>query len=225
MTMDFSGRTILVAGGTGGLGPAVIDAFLAAGATVAMTWRDEAPPARERLLPFQADVTRTDQVTHIVTEILGRTGGIDALVNLVGGYAGGRVVDTDDTLWRDQFDRNCHGAFILSRAVLPHFLARRQGRIVHVGSKSAADPWPGAAAYLVSKAALHALVRVMALELTGTGVTVNAVLPGTIDTPANRRAMPDADRAGWIAPEELARTILFLASDDAAHLNGALIPV
>jgi NAD(P)-dependent dehydrogenase (short-subunit alcohol dehydrogenase family) len=160
-----------------------------------------------------------------VKRVLDEAGPIDALVHLAGGFAGGRVEETTDETWRHMMDLNLTAAFLMSRAVLPHMRTRGSGRIICVGSRAAENPFPGAAAYIASKAGLSALVRALALELSGTGVTVNALLPTTIDTPANRKSMPDADRSLWIAPTDLARTILFLASDEARGLSGALIPV
>jgi NAD(P)-dependent dehydrogenase (short-subunit alcohol dehydrogenase family) len=109
--------------------------------------------------------------------------------------------------------------------VLPSMLERRQGRIVHVAARAALEPFPGAAAYIVSKAGLVALIRTLSKELNGSGVTVNGVLPSTIDTPVNRKAMPEADLSKWARPESIARTLAFLASDDANQINGALIPI
>jgi NAD(P)-dependent dehydrogenase (short-subunit alcohol dehydrogenase family) len=120
---------------------------------------------------------------------------------------------------------NLTSAFMLSKAILPHMLESRMGRILHVAARAALEPFPGAAAYIVSKSGLVALIRTLSLELSGSGVTVNGILPNTIDTPGNRKAMPNADPSKWVRPEVIAHTLVFLASDDAIQINGALIPI
>jgi NAD(P)-dependent dehydrogenase (short-subunit alcohol dehydrogenase family) len=120
---------------------------------------------------------------------------------------------------------NVTAAYLLSRAVIPHLSTQGNGRIVHIAARAAQDPFPGAAAYIVAKSGLMALIRVLALELAGSGVTINGVLPTTIDTPANRQTMPKADPSKWVKPEAIADLLLFLASDEAVGINGALIPL
>jgi NAD(P)-dependent dehydrogenase (short-subunit alcohol dehydrogenase family) len=137
----------------------------------------------------------------------------------------GKVSDTDPALWQRMLTLNLTSAFLLSRTVLPQMAERRSGRIIHIAARAALDPFPGAAAYLVAKSALISLIRILALELAGSGVTVNGVLPTTIDTPANRKSMPEADPAAWVKPESIAQLLVFLASDAAQGLNGALIPI
>jgi NAD(P)-dependent dehydrogenase (short-subunit alcohol dehydrogenase family) len=160
-----------------------------------------------------------------VDEVIRSSGRLDALVNLVGGFATGRLVETDVSLWQRMLNMNLTSAFLLSQAVLPFMLQRRHGRIVHVAARAALEPFAGAAAYIVSKAGLIGLIRTLAPELEGSGVTVNAVLPSTIDTPANRRAMPAADPSKWTRPDSIAQMLTFLASDAASQTNGALIPI
>jgi len=144
----------------------------------------------------------------------------------VGGFAGGQTVAaTDDATWQRMLDMNLNSAFYAMRAALPALLAAGRGRIVAVGSKTAIEPVATLSAYGVSKAGLVALVRTLALELKGTGITANAVLPSVIDTPANRAADPGADFSKWVAPESIAKLILWLASDATADVNGAVIPI
>lgn len=223
--MELANKVVLVTGGTGGLGQTVTQSLLAAGARVALLYANTPPEERAEQISVRADVTKADDVRQAVAEVLAKTQRIDALVHMVGGFKTGQVSDTEETAWREQFELNLHPAFTLAQCVLPHFQERGTGRIVLVGAKAATRPFAGAAAYLVSKAALHALVQVLAVELANTRITVNAVLPSTIDTPANRRDMPDADASRWVPPSELARWIVFLASDQSPHLNGALVPV
>lgn len=232
--MEMQNRVVLVAGARGELGRAVVRHFLEAGATVGALYRGDAAspaaapaglPAHDRLIPLIADATNRDDVDRAVARLLAVAGRIDVLANTVGGYAGGRLLDTSDEAWRRQLDLNLTSALVLSRAVLPHFLERGAGRIVHVASKAGAEPFAGALGYVVSKAGLLALVRALAKELDGTGVTVNAILPGTIDTEPNRRDMPKADRTRWVPPGEIARLIERLAAADTPHLNGALVPI
>jgi NAD(P)-dependent dehydrogenase (short-subunit alcohol dehydrogenase family) len=217
------GKVILITGGAGALGQTVVRAFVSAGASVILG--DLNPVQLPGVTALKADFTDQTQVRGLVNEVIQSSGRLDALVNLIGGFATGRVVDTDVSLWQRMLAMNLTSAFLLSQAVLPSMLERRQGRIVHVAAQAALEPFPGAAAYIVSKAGLVALIRTLSKELNGSGVTVNGVLPSTIDTPANRKAMPEADLSKWARPESIARTLAFLASDDANQINGALIPI
>lgn len=172
-----------------------------------------------------ADVTDGADVRRLVNEVIRTQGRIDVLINLVGGFAMGRLQDTDEALWQRMLTMNVTAAFLLSKAVLPHMMERGTGRILHIAAWAAVDPFPGAAAYIVAKSSLLALIRVLALELKGSGVTVNGVLPTTIDTPANRASMPAVDPSTWAKPESIAETLLFLASDGAGQINGAAVPI
>jgi NAD(P)-dependent dehydrogenase (short-subunit alcohol dehydrogenase family) len=193
---------------------------------VCATYHREVPPAAERLEAIQADVTDAASVARAVETAVARAGRIDALVNLVGAWAGGPLVhETDDATWRRMLDVNLNSAFLLSRAVLPHLLRQGAGRLVHVGSRAAVEPFPGGVAYIVAKAGVVALTRAIATEVAGRGITANVILPGTIDTATNRAANPTADYRQWVRPEALAETILFLLSDAAREINGAVIPV
>lgn len=228
-------QVMLVTGGTGALGGAVALAALAGGATVVVTCRDahdgEAfaarvpPAARGRLHAVVANVADAESVRVLVAEVMSRHGRVDALVNTVGGFAGGDLLATDERVWDQMLALNLRTAYLCCRAVLPGMLAAGAGRIVNVGSRSIVPPAGGFIAYTVSKAGVLALTQALAQEVRGRGVTVNAVLPSTMDTEANRRAMPDADRSGWVAPESVTRAILFLTSADAAGVTGTLLAV
>ena len=162
----------------------------------------------------------------LVAGVRARRGRLDVLVNAVGGFTGGK------TLWEADagvLDRmlllNLRSGWALARAAAPVMLAQGRGAIVNVAAQAALAPPAGLAAYTASKAAAIALVASLAADLKGTGVRANTILPTIIDTPANRRPMPDADFSKWPKPEEIARVVLFLAGDDAKLVNGAAIPV
>lgn len=223
--MQLDGKVVLITGATGGLGRAVAPAFLNAGARVITVDRHAGSRPAENQRAFAADVTDEADVRRVVADVIREAGRIDALVNLVGGFAMGRLTETDTSLWQKMLSLNVTSAFFLSKAVLPHMMERRSGRILHIAARAALDPFAGAAAYLVSKSALVALIRVLAVETTGSGVTVNGILPTTIDTAANRKSMPDADPSKWVKPESIAQLLIYLASDEASTINGALIPI
>ena len=223
--MRLNGKVILLTGSRGGLGSVVIPILSGAGATLIVVDRVLSQDIIDRRGGFRADVTNESEVTRVVADTVRQAGRIDGLINLVGAFVPGSAVDTDVAKWQTMLSLNVTSAFLLSRAVIPHMTARRSGRLIHIAARAALEPFPGAAAYLVAKAALVSLIRVLALELGGTGVTVNGILPGTIDTPANRESMPQADRSTWVKPESIAQVLVWLMSDDTAAINGALIPV
>jgi len=223
--MRLNGKVILLTGSRGGLGSVVIPILSGAGATLIVVDRVLSQDIIDRRGGFRADVTNESEVTRVVADTVRQAGRIDGLINLVGAFVPGSAVDTDVAKWQTMLSLNVTSAFLLSRAVIPHMTARRSGRLIHIAARAALEPFPGAAAYLVAKAALISLIRVLALELGGAGVTVNGILPGTIDTPANRESMPQADRSTWVKPESIAQVLVWLMSDDTAAINGALIPV
>jgi NAD(P)-dependent dehydrogenase (short-subunit alcohol dehydrogenase family) len=219
------GKVVIIAGGSGGLGQSVVPAFKKAGAKVITADLHPEAGLVDDGTAMKVDVTDENDVRRRVEEVLRREGRIDVLVNLVGGFAMGRVVETDMAVWNRMLTMNLTAAFILSKAVLPSMLERRAGRIIHIAARAAVEPFPGAAAYVVSKAGLAALIRALSLEISGSGVTVNGVLPTTIDTQANRHSMPAADVSKWVKPDSIAQLIGFLVSENAAQINGALIPI
>ncbi|HKE60852.1 MAG TPA: SDR family NAD(P)-dependent oxidoreductase [Nitrospira sp.] len=221
--MGLKGKVVLITGGAGALGQTVVPAFVSAGASVFLG--DLNPVQQSGVTALKADFTDQTQVRDLVNDVIQSAGRLDALINLVGGFATGRVVETDVSLWQRMMAMNLTSAFLLSHAVLPPMLERRQGRIVHIAARAGLEPFPGAAAYIVSKAGLIALICTLSTEVNGSGVTVNGVLPSTIDTPANRKAMPAADASKWVRPESIAQALIFLASDEAIQINGALIPI
>jgi NAD(P)-dependent dehydrogenase (short-subunit alcohol dehydrogenase family) len=228
-------RVVLITGGTGALGSAVARGALEVGAVVVVTYRDAGDvdilragipaAARERLHGAHADLTDGASVSRLVADVAARHGRLDALVNAVGGFAGGDLLATDERGWDAMLTLNLRSVYLCCRAALPAMLEAGRGRIVNVGSRSVVPPAGGFIAYTVAKSGVIALTQALAQEVRGRGVTVNAVLPSTMDTEANRRAMPNADRRAWVAPESVARAILFLASDAAADVTGSLLAV
>jgi NAD(P)-dependent dehydrogenase (short-subunit alcohol dehydrogenase family) len=221
-------RSVLITGATGGLGKAVVRAFLAEGAFVAGTarrWTGE--DAVDGLLEVQADLTTQEGAEAAVRALLEARGRLDAVVHLVGGFAmDGPLASTKVETWDRMMGLNARSAFLVFRAALaasPPTAGLR--RLIAVGSRAGEQASPGAVAYAVSKAALHALVVNLAAEIAGRGITVNAVLPGVIDTAANHTAMPGADFSKWVTPESIAETLVWLASDASSDTSGALIPV
>ena len=223
--MRLNGKVILLTGASGGLGSVVTPILSGAGATLIIVDRMLPQDIIDRRGGFAADVTNETEVARVVADTVKQAGRIDGLINLVGGFAPGLAVETDVAKWQKMLSLNVTSAFLLSRAVIPHMTARRSGRLIHIAARAALEPFPGAAAYIVAKSALVSLIRVLALELEGAGVTVNGILPTTIDTPANRESMPHADRSTWVKPESIAQVLVWLMSDEAAVINGALIPV
>jgi NAD(P)-dependent dehydrogenase (short-subunit alcohol dehydrogenase family) len=235
MSGKFHEKVILVAGGTGGLGRAVSLAFLVEGAKVVVTYRKQeglealkiaAGADGARLAGFGVDVTEEAVVRELVEKILAQHGRLDVLVNTVGGYAGGTKLWELETKAFDQMlALNLRSGYVLSRAAVGAMLKKGRGVIINVASKAAIDHAAGAAAYAASKSAAVALLDSLAADLKGSGIRVNSILPSIIDTEANRKAMPAADFSKWPKPEEIARIIVFLCSDDASVIRGAAIPV
>lgn len=228
-------RVAIVTGGTGGLGCAVVRLLLEAGARVAVPHRDPGKlallaasvpaHAATRLRAVAADVTDAAAVAALVGEVTAGWGRLDVLVNGVGGFAPGDLLTTDERLWDHMLGLNLRSAYLCCRAVLPAMIAGGGGRIVNVASRAILAPVGGLIGYTVSKAGVVALTRALAEEVRHHGVTVNCVLPGTIDTEANRRAMPDADFSRWVAPDTVARAIQLLVSAGAAPISGTLVAV
>jgi NAD(P)-dependent dehydrogenase (short-subunit alcohol dehydrogenase family) len=175
---------------------------------------------------YSADLTDEAAVQQLIARILSEHGRLDAVVNAVGAYAGGVPLwELESKVFDQMLALNLRSGYILARAVVPEMLKQGGGVIINVASKAAFDHAVGAAAYVASKAAAVAMMDSLAADLKGTGVRVNSILPSIIDTEANRKAMPSADFAQWPKPEEIARVILFLCSDDAKLIHGAAVPV
>jgi NAD(P)-dependent dehydrogenase (short-subunit alcohol dehydrogenase family) len=217
--------TVLVAGGTGHLGTAVVRELLAGGYAITATWvveREAERLAAEPVELVQADLFDAEAVEKAVQA----TDDLEAVVNLVGGYAEGpRVHETDP----DQFDGlmrlNVKPGFLLARAAMPRLIERGGGAFVGVSARAALRPFPGAAGYIASKAAVLAFIQALDAEYKHKGVRCNAILPSVIDTPPNRSAQPDADYSKWVQPEEIAKVVRFLVSEESGPVSGAAVPV
>src|SRR5712671_5414741 len=220
------GKVIVVTGALGALGRVVTDLALARGAKVASV--DHAPtqvPATSNQLELGGvDLTDAAAAKKAIDHTAAHFGGLDALINIAGGFAFETVVDGDPKTWQRMYALNVTTALNASRAAIPHLTASSAGRIVNIGAMGALQAGAGMGAYAASKAGVHRLTEALAAEHKGK-ITVNAVLPSIIDTAANRASMPKADFSKWVTPHELAEVILFLVSDAASAVTGALLPV
>lgn len=216
------GKTIVVTGAFGILGRAVARQAMEAGASVAML--DVAPPPGPARQGFWGvDLTDATAATRVMQEVRDETGRIDALLNIAGGFIWQTVADGDIAGWERMFTLNLKTAANASKAALPH-LIETGGAIVNVGANAALKAASGMGAYAASKSGVHKLTESLAEEMKGR-VRVNAVLPSILDTPQNRKDMPNVDPAIWVQPDDLAKVMLFLASDQARAITGALVPV
>lgn len=232
---DFTDRVVIITGAAGSLGYAVARAFEMAGAKLVLV--DRAADRLPRLFPemvysadhflaVSVDLTDPQAVGATIEETSNRFGRIDALVNVAGGYRGGQAVhETSFETWDHMLDLNARTVLITARAVVPHMLEQGHGNIITIGARAALKGGARAGAYSAAKSAVLRLTESMSAELKRKGINVNCILPGTIDTPANRQAMPNADFSRWTQPEAIAEVILFLASDAARAVHGAAIPV
>lgn len=220
-------RRIIVTGGFGALGRVVSDALAADGWRVArVDFARAAPDATEGVLDIGGvDLTDGDAAAGVVAQVTGAFGGLDALINIAGGFTWEKVEGGDPATWRRMFEMNLLTAVTMANAAMPALLASSDARIVNIGAGAAIKSDAGMGAYAASKAGVHRLTESLAAELTGRDMTVNAILPSTIDTPANRADMPDADTATWVQPKAIADVVRFLVSPQARAITGALIPV
>jgi NAD(P)-dependent dehydrogenase (short-subunit alcohol dehydrogenase family) len=221
-------RVVVVTGAFGALGRAVAEAALASGLEVAAIDYAAVPSpglSSEILALGGVDLTDPAQAAAAIAAAADRFGRIDALFNIAGGFVWQTTEDGDPAAWERLYRLNVLTSLHASRAALPHLLAGGAGRIVNVGANAALKAGQGMGAYAASKAGVHRLTEALAEETKGRGVTVNAVLPSIIDTPANRADMPDADPGQWVSPADLAAVMLFLASPAAGAVTGALLPV
>lgn len=220
-------KALVITGGSGALGQVVVQRAISAGARIVTIDHSAKPFAAHE--PPHLSLTGVDlgdatQANQAIAEAANYCGRIDALINLAGRFDMQPIADGDNAIWDRMMRANLMSALNASRAAIPHLLKSSAGRIIMIGSMSALQASASMGAYAASKSAVHRLMESLAAELRGK-ITVNAVLPSTINTAANRSAMPQADQANWVTPDELASVILFLAGDQASGVTGALIPV
>ncbi len=221
-------KIVFITGAKGGLGSFVTRRFLAAGATVVGTSRSISKEdfPQPNFIPLAVDFTQAAAVHDAIESVIGRFGKLDVLVHVLGGFAGGQTVArTDDATWEQMRDLNLTSAFYVLRAAIPHLRKSGTGRIIAIGSLTAVAPHSRLGAYVTFKAALSTLVQTVALENKDAGLTANVVLPGTMDTPANRKSMPDADFSKWVQPGDVADLVLWIADERSAHVTGIAIPI
>lgn len=228
-------KTVVITGGTGGLGTALARRLIARDYRIAVTYLlpDEAQTFEtefevdeKRVMLTRVDCTNAEAVNTYIKEVADRWGAIHALSALVGGWAGGRdVEETDDVRFERMLDLNLRSAFYAARAVIPYLKEAGWGRLLLVGSRGAVDNPEAQAAFNIAKAGVAALGQSVATELDGTGVTANVLVPSVIDTPATRRSLPYADFVNWPTPDEIAAVAEFIISEASGVINGALIPV
>lgn len=228
---DFDGRVALVTGATGNVGTAVSKAFLDAGARVAVAGTrrdrlDELYGGDARALPVVVDLFSEPSVAEMVRQVMEALGRIDVLANVAGGFTMGPPLhETSTDVWDQMMGLNARSVFLASRAVVPHMVEEGAGRIINVSARAALQGKAGMGPYCASKAVVITLTQSMAEELKDHHINVNCVLPGTIDTPENRAAMPGSDFVRWVSPEAIADVILQLASDSTRAVTGAAVPV
>lgn len=233
MEHPLAGRAVLITGGTGALGGSVVHAFAAARAHVTVSWlvereRDELKKTLRRsgdgVRLEQADVTNPDAVARLCASAAQPSGRLDVLVQLVGGFAFAPITETDPETWHKMIALNATSTFLCARQAIRLMRPNGWGRIVTVAAVPAvARGAANMSAYAAAKAAVLNLTQSLAKEVVGDGITVNAIVPTTIDTPANRAAMPDADTSTWLAPAAMAEVILWLAGDAAGIVTGTAI--
>jgi NAD(P)-dependent dehydrogenase (short-subunit alcohol dehydrogenase family) len=232
---NFTDNVAMVTGASGNLGSAVAHAFRDAGARIAVIDRDKEGLEREFptiidspdcFMSGCADLTDPEEVNGVVADTVERFGRIDILVNTVGGFRAGLPLhETPLETLEFMFTLNARTAFITSQVVIPHMLQQGSGKVIHLAARPGLAGRANMSAYSASKAAVIRFVESAAAEVREQGINVNCILPGTLDTPQNRQAMPKADFSRWVRPESLARVILFLASDAAGDIHGAALPV
>ncbi len=230
---EFSGKVVMVTGAAGNLGQAVAQALGRVGARRVLADRSSErlaklypAPGADLLLIGDTDFTREEAVAQMVKTALARFGRIDALVNTIGGFTGGKPVHEDNLdSWERMLAINLRTTLLACRAVIPAMIAQGGGRIVTVGARAALGGVAGLGAYVAAKSAVIRLTETLAAELKDREITVNCVLPGTIDTPQNRRDIPKADFSRWVPPAAIADVIVFLCSDAARAVSGASVPV
>jgi NAD(P)-dependent dehydrogenase (short-subunit alcohol dehydrogenase family) len=225
-----AGRVYVITGASGALGSTVAKAVVGQGCRVVLIDHIHETPhglvdGENVLILGGVDLTDDESAKAAIDAAAARFGGLDAVLNIAGGFSWEAIEGGDPNTWRKLFRLNVETCANVCRAAIPHLKRSKAGRIVNVGANGAVKAGHGMGAYAASKAGVHRLTEALADELKGSGVTVNAVLPSIIDTPANRADMPKANFATWVTPEELTAVMLFLTSEKASAVTGALVPV
>ena len=222
------GKVVLITGANGGLGTYVTRAFLDAGASVIGTSRkiQQHEFSNPNFTAIPSDISNYEGAKRVLDEILSRFKRLDVVAHTVGGFAGGAsVAETDEATFSRMFEMNLFSTWHMLRAAIPPLRQAGNGRLIAIGSRAALEPGPHVGAYSASKAAMVSLIRTVALENHDAGLTANVILPGTIDTAANRKAMPKADFSRWVQPASIASLVVWLASEAGKDVNGTVIPV
>jgi NAD(P)-dependent dehydrogenase (short-subunit alcohol dehydrogenase family) len=228
---DFSNKIVMITGGTGALGRSITQAFIESNATVISTYVTDRetsqgnPENKSAVQLIKADVTKDEEVGKLVSDTIDNHGHIDILVNVVGGYIGGKsVTELDEKQWDLMMTLNLKTAFLISKHVAQKMISSKHGKIVHVSSRIGLKAEGHDSAYAASKSGLIRLVEALSEEVKDSHINVNCIMPSIIDTEANRKAMPNADFGKWVKPEDLAKVVLFLCSEEGKVITGAAIP-
>jgi len=222
------GKVVLVTGANGGLGIYLTQAFLDAGATVIGSSRSirQSDFEGSAFIAVATEISNRENARALVDQVVSRFGRLDVLAHTVGGFVGGQpIAEMHDETFQRMLDVNLNSVFHILRAAIPPMRQTGNGRIIAIGSRAALEPGAGVGAYSASKAAMVSLVKTVALENKDVGLTANVILPGTMDTPANRKAMPKADVSKWVKPASVAELVMWLAGEAGKDVNGAAIPV
>ncbi|MGI0073114.1 MAG: SDR family oxidoreductase [Nitrosotalea sp.] len=232
---DFAGKVVLVTGGTGGLGTEVCLAFLRTNASLGITYHSDNSLQRlnsklgdlaKNVFPIKKDLKKEEDVQYLISDLVKKFGKIDVLANVIGGYIAGKpVTEIDEKEWDEMMNLNLKTAFLLSKHILSQMIKQGSGKVIHVAARPGLKGAGFDAAYVASKSGVIRLVESSSEEVKTKGINVNCVLPSIIDTEENRKAMPQANFTKWVKPSEIAKVILFLASEDSRPINGAAIPV
>ena len=228
---EISGRIVVITGAAGALGSVASKKFFNEGAKLALLDRnadavDRQWKGEKDVIRLETDLVSASSIESSVGCLMERFGRIDALVNIAGGFTMGPPVhETSEETWDYMLDLNAKSVFLMSRAVLPVMRKQKKGSVVNVAAKAALQGAAAMAPYVISKSAVIRLTECLAEENRQEGINVNCILPSIIDTPDNRRNMPDADFSSWVAPEAITDVIMFLVSEASRAVNGASIPV
>jgi NAD(P)-dependent dehydrogenase (short-subunit alcohol dehydrogenase family) len=235
--VSLNDKVAIVTGATGSLGSVVVKALLDQGVNVVTTYRSEEKQnglddfvgeVGSKFTSVQVDVTSESSVQALFQKVIDKYGRVDILLNLVGAYSGGsEIANTKESDWDYMMDVNLKSAFLCSKTALPYMTGQNYGKIVNVSARTAVEKRfrSRSGAYAVSKAGIIVLTETIAEEVKKYDINVNCIMPSTIDTPNNRRSFPDGDFSKWVKPEQIAKVILFLVSDDSKIISGASVPV